>query len=458
MNITILQKFINQDLFLAIEQSYEGIVLSDIEGRVFYANKAVENISGISLDEIIGKTPKEMEEYGIIISQSMKILKKNPLTISQKLRTGREIFITSKPVYDSGKILCYIANYRELSSLTELYNEHHKQININYTELQQLRAQLLKTEEWIGHSYKTKLLKEKVCKVAKTEASILIIGESGVGKEVISKIIHKISNRKDSPYIQINCGAIPEALMEAELFGYEKGAFTGASTAKPGLIEAANGGTILFDEIGEMALHLQVKLLRVIQTKEITRVGGIKAKKLDVRFLAATNRDLKKLVQEGKFREDLYYRLNVIPIYVPPLRERKEDILDLCTYFLKKYNVKYSKNKVLSNAAQKLVTDYSWPGNVRQLENTIEHLVILTEENEIMPNDLPKEIIKDKDIALDLSSEVVPLKKLREETERKMIIAALRKFSSIREAAKHLEIDHSTLVRKIQKYKIDKKW
>lgn len=437
-------------LFQAVEQSYEGLLLADPSGRIFYANQAVETISGISNDEIVGKTSKEMEEAGIIISQSMKVLKKDPLTISQKLCTGIDIFITSKPVLnDSGQIVCYVSNYRELSTLNELHKEHHNLLNINYSELQQLRAQLLKTDDWIGNSYKTKALKEKVSKVAKTEAILLIAGESGVGKEVISKTIHKISDRKNGPYIQINCGAIPESLMEAELFGYEKGAFTGAVSAKPGLLEVANGGTVLLDEIGEMPLNLQVKLLRVIQSKEITRVGGTKPKKLDVRFLAATNRDLKLLVEEGDFREDLYYRLNVIPISIPPLRERKEDIPPLSQHFLSKYNAKYSVSKRFSKEAQRVLCDYSWPGNVRQLENTMEQLVILSETEEIQLNDLPKEMVQDN--KTEVEGEIIPLKQLREMTEKKMIKLALNRYSSIREAARHLEVDHSTLVKKIKK-------
>lgn len=435
----------------AIEHSYEGFLLSDFNGRIFYANQAVAIISGIPTKDIIGKTAKEMEEEGIIISQSIKVLKKDPLTISQKLSTGVEVFITSKPVYDeSGNILCYVANYRELSTLNEMRKEHQSQLNLNYTELQQLRAQLLKTEDWIGNSFKTKSLKEKVSKVAKTEAILLLVGETGVGKEVISKTIHKISDRSSSPYIQINCGAIPEALMEAELFGYEKGAFTGAVGAKAGLFEVANGGTVLLDEIGEMPLHLQVKLLRVIQTREVTRVGGTKSKTLNVRFLAATNRDLKKLVQQGTFREDLYYRLNVIPISIPPLRERKEDIPTLSQHFLKKYNTKYSANKTISEDASQLLMKYNWPGNVRQLENTIEHLVILTDDDKIKYNDLPKEITREQ--YNDFEEEIIiPLKKLREQTERKMIRLAMIRYKSIREAAQHLEVDHSTLVKKIKR-------
>lgn len=446
-------------LYKAIENSFEGIVLTDPNGKVMYANKAVEKISGVPIEDFMGKTIKEMEEDGIVVRQSVKVLKKDPLTISQQVCTGKEVFITSKPVYDDdGNVICFIANYRELSSLNELYKEHEKQVQVDYNELQQLREQILQTGDWIGNSYKTKMLKEKVAKVAKTEAIILIVGESGVGKEVIAKTIHKLSNRKNEPFIQINCGAIPESLMEAELFGYEKGAFTGASVSKPGLFEIANRGTVLLDEIGEMPLHLQVKLLRVIQTKEIMRVGGTKPKKLDVRFIAATNRDLKQMVKEGTFRKDLYYRLNVIPIKAPPLRERKEDIPALAQYFLNEFNKKYHLHKSFSSETIQMLMAYSWPGNVRQLRNTIEQLVLLTESDVIEWKNLPKEILQENEnSSLTNTSEtnhdeIIPLKELREKTEWNMIQLALSKYKSIREAAKHLQVHHTTLVKKIQKY------
>jgi len=443
---------VDQIFLTAIDESFDGFVLSDIRGKIFYANKAVEQISGVPTTEIVGKTTKDMVEDGIIISQSMKVLKKDPLTISQKLRTGIEVFITSKPVYtEDGQFVCYVANYHRFSRIDDLYREHHNQVDINYTELQQLRLQMLKTDEWIGASFETKKLKEKVAKVAKTEANILIIGESGVGKEVVSKTIHKISDRREFPFILINCGAIPETLMEAELFGHEKGAFTGAVSAKPGLLEAADKGTVLLDEIGEIPLHLQVKLLRVIQTREVTRVGSTKPRKLDIRFLAATNRDLKQMVQEGKFREDLYYRLNVIPIKIPPLRDRKEDITVLCTHFLEKYNKKYAVDKRLTDSAYRLLSEYAWPGNVRQLENTMEQLVILTEGFEIDGRDLPRELLKNQ-VEDYFPAEIIPLPDLREQTEKRMIRLALDRYKTIREAAKHLGVDHSTLVKKIKRY------
>lgn len=435
-------KFELSDLIEILDRMYDGFLLSSLDGRVFYANQAVERISGVSLDKIVGKTPNELENDGLILEQSIFVGTKEPITIVQKLKTGKEIFITSKPVYDkTGRIICFAANYRDLSSLESLVKKH-KDV---------LKTPAAANDNWIGESQQTLQIKEKAAKVAKTEAIVLLLGESGVGKEVVANHIHQFSRRKDKPYIQINCGAIPEELMEAELFGYEKGAFTGAHASKQGLLEAANGGTVLLDEIGEMPLPLQVKLLRTLQTNTITRVGGTKKRKLNIRFIAATNKDLKKEVAKGTFREDLYYRLNVVPINIPPLRERKADIVPLAMFFLEKFNKKYQQKKAFSPETLQVFQDYHWPGNVRQLANMVERLVIMSEKAVISPYELPAEFkVKTKQQA----EEIKPLKEVKKEAEIRMIQLALKKYGSIRQAAKHLKVDHSTIVRKIQKYRI----
>ena len=433
-------KFELSDLIEILDRMYDGFLLSSLDGRVFYANQAVERISGVSLDKIVGKTPNELENDGLILEQSIFVGTKEPITIVQKLKTGKEIFITSKPVYDkTGRIICFAANYRDLSSLESLVKKH-KDV---------LKTPAAANDNWIGESQQTLQIKEKAAKVAKTEAIVLLLGESGVGKEVVANPIQPFSRRKDKPYIQINCGAIPEELMEAELFGYEKGAFTGAHASKQGLLEAANGGTVLLDEIGEMPLPLQVKLLRTLQTNTITRVGGTKKRKLNIRFIAATNKDLKKEVAKGTFREDLYYRLNVVPINIPPLRERKADIVPLAMFFLEKFNKKYQQKKAFSPETLQVFQDYHWPGNVRQLENMVERLIIMSEKAVISPYELPAEFkVKSKQQA----EEIKPLKEVKKEAEIRMIQLALKKYGSIRQAAKHLKVDHSTIVRKIQKY------
>lgn len=439
-----------EDLFDSIEGMYEGFLLSSIEGRIFYANQAVIRISGLEFDEIIGKTPNEMEEEGTILEQSTLVSPGYPITMIQKLRTGREVFITSVPVYNGqDEVICFIANYRDLSYLNFLY-QHHIKSKSEKTKVMERKG--LKTDNWIGNSRSTIELKEKVARVAKTNANILIMGESGVGKEVVARNLHKFSDRKDGPFIPINCGALPKELIEAELFGYEKGAFTGAVTEKIGLIEAANNGTVLLDEIGEMPQGLQVRLLRVIQTKKITRVGGTKERSLDVRFIAATNRNLKELIKQGSFREDLYYRLNVIPIFIPPLRERREDILQLSQYFLKKTNDKYKMEKVFSPETLHILQEFNWPGNIRQLENIVERLVIMAEGDIITPTQLPEEFAKGK--LSPEALEIVTLEEAQKKTETRLIRRAVQKFGSIRKAAKPLGVSHSTLVRKIKRYNI----
>jgi len=305
----------------------------------------------------------------------------------------------------------------------------------------------------IGISDKMQEVFKTALKAAKSKATILLMGESGTGKELIAKAIHFESDRAKGPFIAINCAAIPENLLEAELFGYEKGAFTGALVSKPGKFELANGGTIFLDEIGDMPLALQAKLLRVIQDKAFERIGGTRPIKVDVRIIAATNKDLEKMVKEGTFREDLYYRLNVIPIFLPPLRERREDIPLLIDYFLKKFNKEYNKNIGISNEAVKALINYSWPGNVRELENTIERLVVLTEGEEITLEDLPFYIKQEKENPLAFLKDTNSLPAQLELLEKKAIEEALKacNYNQTR-AAKLLGLTKRQINYKIKKY------
>lgn len=439
-----------QDLIEVFEQMYDGFLLSSIDGRIFYANPAVEDISGIPINQIVGKTSKELEGEGLI-KASTRVSSNAPITMVHHLKTGRKVFITSKPIYDeNGAIMCFAANYHDLDTLQYLENLHNEEKPSDFTKItKQDKEQVI--DHWIGDSFKTTQLKEKVMRIARTEALVLIVGDSGVGKEVIANAIHQLSRRKEYSYIKINCGAIPEDLIEAELFGYEKGAFTGANTSKKGLFEAANGGTVLLDEIGEMPSQLQVKLLRVIQTKKITRIGGTKEKSLDIRIIAATNQDLVKQIEKGDFREDLYYRLNVIPIYIPTLKDRKDDIIPLTDFFLSKFNRKYQMQKSFSPETLQLLQEYDWPGNVRELENVIERLVIMTDEQIVTANFLPDEFKRKHHSPMD---DIQPLKEVTKEAEIKAIQLALNKYGSLRKAAKVLKVHHSTLVRKVDKYNI----
>ncbi|ACO04020.1 MAG TPA: sigma-54-dependent Fis family transcriptional regulator [Persephonella sp.] len=316
-------------------------------------------------------------------------------------------------------------------------------------ELNELKS-LLSTDI-IAESPQMKQVLETAKKIAPFDTTVLITGESGTGKEMIANFIHKNSLRKERPFIAINCGAIPSELLESELFGYKKGAFTGANTDKKGLIEEAEGGTLFLDEIGELPLDLQVKLLRVLQENEIKPIGSNRPKKIDVRFIAATNRDLKKMVEEGKFREDLYYRINVIPIHIPPLRERKEDIIPLAQYFINKFCSRYGiPKKRLSEKAREKLLNYDYKGNVRELENIIERAVLTTEGEEI--TDIPVTVSK----RYILSQELKPFKEAKKEFEESYLKNLLEKTDfNISKASKIAGITRAQIYRMIKRYGIE---
>lgn len=325
----------------------------------------------------------------------------------------------------------------------------------------------------IVYSEKLKQALKIVNKVAATNSTVLVTGESGTGKELIVREIHKRSHRSKGPFVPINCGAIPKELIESELFGHEKGAFTHAIRSRQGRFELANGGTIFLDEVGELDIYLQVKLLRVLQEKEFERVGGTKTIKVDVRIVAATNKDLEEEVKKGNFREDLYYRLNVVNIYIPPLRERKEDILPLADYFLKKYcKLNNREELTLSNEVKEILLNYNWPGNVRELENLMERFSILCENNKVTVEDVPLKLIENtqntqESKALTCDNEFIfptlstlnklnlTLKEFLEEIENRLILEALKKSGGVKnEAAKLLGLKRTTLIEKLKKKKL----
>jgi len=324
----------------------------------------------------------------------------------------------------------------------------------------------------IGNSEKLKEALKIVDKVAKTDATVLVTGESGTGKELIVREIHKKSSRANKPFVPINCGAIPKELLESELFGHEKGAFTHAIRSRPGRFELANGGTLFLDEIAELDVYLQVKLLRAIQEKEFERVGGTRTIKVDVRIIAATNKDLEKEVEKGNFREDLFYRLNVVNISIPPLRERKDDILLLANYFLKKFCAQNNKKVFkLEKKVEQALLNYPWPGNVRELENLMERISILCDNETVTLEDLPSKILNNSIYKEDTKSPTfeeftyptldtlkklnMNLKQLLDEIENRLIIEALEKSKGVKNrAAQLLGLKRTTLIEKLKKKKI----
>jgi len=454
-----------------MNSSFDGIVITSPDGTILYQNPAYEQFTGKPVDYFIGKKVQDFEDGLIDESLTPKIAKKKkPLSIIQTFySTGKKALISGVPIKDkNGNITKIVANTRDLTILNNLEKEI-QELKLKQQKIEKEKDRLPFADNplhsLVAQDKKMKEVFERALRVAQIDSTVLVQGESGTGKEGIVKVIHQSSNRKDKPLLQINCGAIPEQLLESELFGYEPGAFTGASSkGKKGLFESATGGTIFLDEIGEMPLHLQVKLLRVLQEFEITRIGGIKPIKVDVRVITATNRNLEEMVAEGTFREDLYYRLKIIPIVIPPLRERKDDIIPLVYHFLTQLKNRYGIERVYSKEALESFQNYHWPGNVRELQNMVERLSLMVNKTIVDIDDIKNEIgisLEGQEIhhsngkveeSLPEIIEILPLKETLEEYEKNLIQQALSQFSSIRQAAKALKVDQSTLVRKKQKY------
>lgn len=453
---------LNQELTDVIESSYDGIIVINNYGKVLRVNSSYERIFGTSAAKLLGQDLTETDGYcRQIWEEILASVIQEGRAISRKLSTpeGKEVLITGNPVLtEEGKIIRVVINVRDMTELTRLQAEleqNREETARLSRELRQLRARLLNEEGVIFKDEQMLRIVEQALLVARVDSTVLITGESGVGKEVIAKIIHRNSRREKGPFIQVNCGAIPENLLESELFGYEGGAFTGANReGKIGLLELANGGTLLLDEIAELPLSLQVKLLRFLQDQQILRVGGRRPVKLDVRIIAATNRDLKELVKAKAFREDLYYRLNVVPLEIPPLRQRRVDIAPLAHLFLQKFNRKYGLTKKLHQEVFLALESYYWPGNVRELENLIERLVVTTQEDIITLKHLPPHILGSNSSGnfSFIVHDIIPLKDATEMVEKTLISRALECCGSLRKAGRELGITHSTLLRKARQY------
>ncbi|MCK6259346.1 sigma 54-interacting transcriptional regulator [Fictibacillus sp. KIGAM418] len=435
-----------------IEFSTDGIYVVNSEGITLIVNSAYEAMSGIKRERLIGHHMGDLMNHGYF-DQSVSLLvlqDKKRRSILQRIGQQKDVMVTGTPVFnESGEIQMVVTSVRDITQLNELTNELKKAKS--FSEMSQNRYTFStegNDEKVVFQSIQMKGIIEKVKQIASYPTSILLSGPSGAGKEVIANLVHQLSDRKDMPFIKVNCGAIPEQLLESELFGYEKGAFTGArQEGKVGLLELADKGTVLLDEVGELPLSLQVKLLRVLQEKQIQKLGSSKVKQLDIRIISATNKHLKELVEKGKFREDLYYRLQVIEIAIPPLSQRPEDIEVLLdhffTYFCKLFNIE----KHVSPETKQILQSYHWPGNVRELRNLVESMIVSVPSLTIEPVDLPPHF------SIHGNSESVHTFKQRMgQFEKRVIMDALHKKPSIRKAAEYLGVDHSTLVKKMKKW------
>ncbi|MGE4488154.1 MAG: sigma-54 interaction domain-containing protein [Kiritimatiellales bacterium] len=437
-----------------IEASLDGFFVTDGQANVICVNKSYEEMSGVQREEILGKNMRELEQWTISKSASLLVLQTGKsATIEQEyLRTGRHAYITSTPVFDDhGEIVMIISNNRDFAEIDRLkrqLEEAHELADRYEGKIRLITDYLISQNQLVARDERMYDVLYNAAKVAGTDTSVLVLGETGTGKEEIAKFIHQNSARADKSFIRINCGAISKELIESELFGYERGAFTGASTSgRVGYFEVADGGTLFLDEIGEMPLELQTKLLRVLQEGEFLRVGGSRPVSVNVRVIASTNRKLSEMVQNRQFREDLYYRLNVVRIEIPPLRERRRDIAALADFYLKKYNDKFQTQKALSPYAYRALEDYRWPGNVRELKNTIERMVIMSEGDDISAKDL---LLINKPYLLNSGeqSNGIDLKSILEQTEYEYIKKYYTELGTLKLVAEKLNINLKTLSRR----------
>ena len=451
-------KRLNDEFATLLENSHDGVLIAEPE-RIIKVNSSFGRITGLAPSSLEGKPLAELdttaqESLALVLEVIATVVQRgSAITLRRKLQGENEIFITGTPVLDkAGQVLRVVANLRDVTELQTL-EEQLKALSaggLNLAACKPAPAQ----SSIVAESPTFKNVLDLAVRVSKVDSTVLLSGESGVGKDVLARLIHTLSNRREEPFIAINCGAIPENLLESELFGYEKGAFSGANRqGKPGLFEQANGGTVFLDEVGELPLNLQVKLLKVLQEHKARRVGGVDTIDLDIRVLAATNRDLKDMVKSGEFREDLFYRLYVVPLEVPPLRQRREDVLPLALRALKHYNKKYGVSRTLGQELLQVLESYDWPGNVRELENVVERMVVTADRDVLEPRHLPDSINQpagNSDPVIWVP-EGMTLQEARDHLEKLLIGRALSQTGNLREAAKTLGVSHPTVMRKAQK-------
>lgn len=440
----------------------DGIYITDEMGTTTFVNDAFLNLSGLTREQIIGKTVYDLRKYNVLPNSCCaKVIETmGPVSTINHYYKGQRCLVSGSPIFDeNGNLAKTIAVIRDVSELDVLMKTITKEKNLFIKSDYDVKTKSYHDPIEIINNVRMKNIYKKAKKIANVDSTILILGETGVGKDFIATYIHSISNTSNGKFIKINCGAVPEHLLESEFFGYEEGAFTGAQKGgKKGLFEEANGGILYLDEIGDMPYTLQVKLLSAINDRIFYRIGGINPIEFDARIIAATNHDLKKLVEEKKFRSDLYYRLNVVTFVIPPLRNRKEDIIPLSTQFLEYYNNKHGKNCYFTSNCLENFLIYEWPGNIRELKNIIERLVLMTDSAGI-DTDLFREhlLLTESGAGLPglFMSDRKTLKEKTEDYEKEVIESTLAVSKNMKEAAARLGVDISTLVRKKQKYNLN---
>ncbi len=442
----------------------DGIYISDREGNTLKVNTMYEKLIGLKKEALIGRKVQDLVEEGVFdVVVNPEIVKTGqPATFVQTTKKGQKLILNGHPIVDDeGQVAMVVTFVRDVTVMSQLRDQIAAQKRL----LEQLRTNVQHINEESIQKFPLQSFKNRemaqlnkfIEKVAATDATVLVLGETGVGKEFFARSIHRASLRSDKTFFKLDCTTIPENLIESELFGYAAGAFSGASQkGKAGLCEMADGGTLFLDEIGELPIGMQVKLLRLLQDQEIIPVGSTRVRKVDVRIIAATNRDLEKEIEQGRFRNDLYYRLRVAVLSIPPLRERREDIMPLADYFLKKYTAKYRRERRFGPGIESIFTGYHWPGNIREMENLIEGLVVTCDQPVIETPDLGSCMLSERwdrkrNLFEGLDIQDRSLKEIVRDLEREILQGALEIHGSMARVAELFKIDRSTIFRKLKR-------
>jgi PAS domain S-box-containing protein len=452
-----------RELDAIIDSMSDGLWVCDGEATVLRLNPASARLNDVDPITTVGRNMRALVEEGVFDrSATLEVLKTGKPVNMLQSRRGRKLVLTGTPVRDdAGRLIRVVVNERDVTEIETLQRglEEQEAIKDRFRgELLEQQIEKVESRRVIAKSPAMQKALRQAIKVAGADSTVLILGESGVGKGLFADLIHKYSPRAQRPLVKVNCGAIPDSLVEAELFGYEKGAFTGAQAkGKAGYFEAAEGGILFLDEIAELPLSSQVKLLRFLEDRRITRVGATASREVDVRVLAATHRDLQEMVDQGLFRLDLFYRLNVIPLAIPPLRERRECLLPILRHYVDHYAARMGARRRLSRAATDALLAYGWPGNVRELMNLCERLVVMSDTEVIDSADLPPNVATaatEPSAAPAAWDDEVPLEEALERTERVLLLRARQRYGSQSEMARALGVNQSTIARKLKRYGI----
>jgi PAS domain S-box-containing protein len=442
----------------------DGIYVSDRDGNTLKVNTMYEKLIGLKREDLVGRKVQDLVKEGVfdVVLNPQIVKTGQPATSVQTTKKGQKLILNGHPIFDEeGKVALVVTFVRDVTVMSQLRDQiaaQKKLLEQLRTNVQYINEESIQKFPLNGFKSREMVhLSKLIEKIAATDAAVLILGETGVGKEFFARSIHRVSPRGDKTFFKVDCTTIPENLIESELFGYAAGAFSGANVkGKPGLFEMADQGTLFLDEIGELPLAMQVKLLRVLQDQEILPVGSTRVRKVDVRIIAATNCDLEKNVEEGRFRSDLYYRLRVAVLSIPPLRDRREDIMPLAHHFLNKSAARYKKEVHFGSTIEDVFINYRWPGNIRELENLIASQVVTCERDVIEAADLTgcklnKSCERKRNLYETIEARNRSLKEIVQDLEREILSGAIEVHGSMAKVAEVLKIDRSTIFRKLKR-------